>query len=92
MYGVKFQNDHIVIHESDRIDELQGMELCRTFTEAQVAGLEMEHYALKKEFLSMDMENLKSGRAKEIEKRIWGNCDGYIPGYFIEEQFKKIRN
>ena len=74
MFGVKFENDKIMIVEKGNESELlkQGYDTFDNYEFAKTRGMVLERKALRKEFLSFSIDELDSDRAKEIEKKNLG--------------------
>ena len=94
MFGVKFENDKIMIVEKGNESELlkQGYDTLDNYEFAKTRGMVLERKALRKEFLSFSIDELDSDRAKEIEKRIWGCLEDYTPGMHIEHRKSNLQN
>ena len=94
-FGVKFEQDIIKIMEGTEEGlAATGFVVAGSRQEAEKIGKNLEYRTLRKEFLAMDLKELDSDRAEELERRIWGcyaKYDGsvYVPGEIIKRQKEK---
>ena len=94
MFGVKFENDRIIIVEKEKEAELlkNGYDTFNDYEFAKTRGMILERKELRKEFLSFSFEELDSARAREVEKRIWGCLEDYTPGTHIKHRKAELQN
>jgi len=94
-FGVTFEQDVVkIIEDTEEKLLAAGFQIADSLQDAQKMGSDLEYRTLRKEFLAMNLKELDSERAKELEQRIWGShaeYDGseYVPGEIIMRQKEK---
>lgn len=94
LYGAKIEDDKILIEEGLK-EELRKKgydRLFETYSKANASAHNLECRLLRYEFNSMSTKELDSERAKDLEKRLWGNMQDieYVPGANIEQRKKNL--
>lgn len=88
MFGVAFKDDKIFIEEGEK-KELKAIGytddcIFASEIEAKTKGRHIEYRILRREWLGLD--DYTSERAKELERRLFGNLPDYCPGMYNKEK------